>query len=201
MLSAKFGHFLDKPLNPVAKKITIHPNILTITGFLITLFASAILPFNLKIGGLLILLGGIFDFLDGVVARSNNKKTVFGAFLDSTLDRCSDFFIFFAIGCHFAIINNIGGILLTSVCLFGTFLISYIRARAEGLGIQCKVGLMERPERIMLISLGCLISWLYYVMILLFFFTYFTILQRVLHVYNNHKKIDNGVPLTNPPPE
>ncbi len=201
MLSAKFGHFLDKPLDPVAKKIAIHPNILTIIGFLITLFASAILPFNLKVGGLLILLGGIFDFLDGVVARSNNKKTVFGAFLDSTLDRCSDFFIFFAIGCHFAIINNIGGILLTSVCLFGTFLISYIRARAEGLGIQCKVGLMERPERIILISFGCLISWLYYVMILLFFFTYFTILQRVLHVYNNHKRIDNRVPLTNLPPE
>ncbi|MCX7913688.1 MAG: CDP-alcohol phosphatidyltransferase family protein [Thermodesulfovibrionales bacterium] len=186
MLSAKFGHFLDKPLDPVAKKITIHPNVLTIIGFLITLFASTLLPFNLQVGGLLILLGGIFDFLDGVVARSNNKKTVFGAFLDSTLDRCSDFFIFFAIGCYFGVINNLEGVLLTSACLFGAFMISYIRARAEGLGIQCNIGLMERPERVILISIGCLTGWIFYVLIILFFFTYFTILQRILHVYKYH---------------
>lgn len=201
MLSAKFGHFLDKPLDPLAKKITIHPNILTIIGFLITLFASSILPFNIKAGGLLILLGGIFDFLDGVVARSNNKKTVFGAFLDSTLDRCSDFFIFFAIGCHFVITNNIWGVLLTSLCLFGAFMISYIRARAEGLGMQCKVGLMERPERVMLISFGCLINSLYYVMILLFFFTFLTILQRIIHVYNNYKRLESRAPISSLPQE
>lgn len=183
MFGEKFGHFLDKPLEPLAKRITIHPNILTIIGFFITLFASAILPLHLKIGGLFILLGGFFDLLDGAVARSNGKSTRFGAFLDSTLDRYSDFFIFFAIGCYFAKTNHLEGILLTSASLLGAFMISYIRARAEGLGIQCKVGLMERPERIILISIGCLTGWIFYIMILLFFFTYLTVIQRTLHVY------------------
>lgn len=185
MFGEKFGHFLDKPLEPLAIRITIHPNILTIIGFFITLFASAILPLHLKIGGLFILLGGFFDLLDGAVARSNNKNTRFGAFLDSTLDRCSDFFIFFAIGCYFAKINSLEGILLTSASLLGAFMISYIRARAEGLGIQCNVGLMERPERIILIAIGCLTGWLFYIMILLFFFTYLTVIQRILHVYKS----------------
>ncbi len=183
MFGEKFGHFLDKPLEPLAKRIAIHPNILTIIGFFITLLASTILPFHLKIGGLFILLGGIFDLLDGAVARSNNKNTRFGAFLDSTLDRFSDFFIFFAIGCYFAILNNLEGIILTSGSLLGAFMISYIRARAEGLGIQCNVGLMERPERIVLISIGCLTGWIFHVMVLLFLFTYVTVLQRILHVY------------------
>lgn len=185
MFGEKFGHFLDKPLDPLTKRITLHPNILTIIGFFITLIASSILPFYLQIGGLFILLGGLFDLLDGAVARSNNKSTKFGAFLDSTLDRVSDFFIFFAIACYFAKTNNIEGVLLTSGNLLGAFLISYIRARAEGLGIECNVGLMERPERIILISIGCLTGWVIYIMILLFFLTYLTIIQRVIKVYKS----------------
>jgi len=185
LFGEKFGHFLDKPLEPLAKRLTIHPNILTIIGFFITIFASAILPLHLKIGGLLILLGAFFDMLDGVVARSNGKATRFGAFLDSTLDRFSDFFIFFAIGSYFAKTNYIEGILLTSASLLGAFMISYVRARAEGLGIQCKVGIMERPERIILISVGCLTGWIFYTMIILFFFTYLTVIQRILHVYKS----------------
>jgi len=185
LFGAKFGHFLDKPLAPLAKKLSIHPNVLTITGFLITLIASAIIPFHLKIGGLLILFGGFFDMLDGVVARSNHTNTHFGAFLDSTLDRVSDFLLFFAIGCYFATINNLEGIILTSACLLGAFMISYIRARAEGLGIKCEVGLMERPERIVLISIGCLTGLIFYVMIILLVLTYLTVLQRLAHVYKS----------------
>ncbi len=185
MFGEKFGHFLDKPLEPLAKRITIHPNVLSVTGFFITLLAASMIPFNLKAGGLFILLGGFFDLLDGAVARSNNTSSAFGAFLDSTLDRCADFFIFFAIGCYFAKIGNFEGILLTSGSLLGAFMISYIRARAEGLGVQCKVGLMERPERIILISAGCLTGLIFYVMILLFLLTYITVLQRILHVYKS----------------
>ncbi|MCX8030588.1 MAG: CDP-alcohol phosphatidyltransferase family protein [Thermodesulfovibrionales bacterium] len=185
MFGEKFGHFLDKPLEPLAKKLTIHPNILTLTGFFITIFASSILPFHLKIGGLFILLGALFDMLDGIVARSNGKTTQFGAFLDSVLDRFSDFFIFFSIGTYFAMINHTVGLLLTAASLLGAFMISYIRARAEGLNIHCKVGLMERPERIILISFGCLTGWLFQVMVILFFLIYFTVIQRILHVYKS----------------
>lgn len=185
MFGEKFGHFLDKPLEPLAKRLTIHPNVLTLTGFFITIFASAILPVNLKIGGLLILLGAFFDLLDGAVARSNGKASRFGAFLDSMLDRFSDFFIFFAIGSYFAMTNHIEGILVTAASLLGAFMISYIRARAEGLGIECKVGIMERPERIILISVGCLTGWIFHAIIILFFFTYLTVIQRILHVYKS----------------
>ncbi|MCX5719750.1 MAG: CDP-alcohol phosphatidyltransferase family protein, partial [Nitrospirae bacterium] len=87
MISAKFGHFLDKPLSPFIKKIHLNPTILTIAGFIVTCVAALVIPYNLKIGGVLILIGGIFDMLDGVVARINNKTTRFGAFLDSVLDR------------------------------------------------------------------------------------------------------------------
>ena len=183
MFGEKFGHFLDRPLEPLAKKITIHPNTLTVIGFFITLFASSIIPFHLKIGGLLILLGGFFDLLDGIVARSNDKSSRLGAFLDSTLDRCSDFFIFFAIGCFFAKTNNLEGVLFTAGSLLGAFMISYIRARAEGLGIQCKVGFLERPERIILISIGCLTGWIFHIMMLLLLLSYLTVVQRILHVY------------------
>lgn len=185
MFGDKFGHFLDKPLEPLARKIAIHPNILTVIGFLITLVAAAVIPFHLKTGGILILVGGFFDLLDGIVARSNNAGTRFGAFLDSTVDRFSDFLIFFAIGWYFANINNLEGIILTSGSLLGAFMISYIRARAEGLSIKCNVGIMERPERIILISVGCLTGLIFYVMILLFILTYITVLQRFLHVYKS----------------
>ncbi len=185
MFSEKFGHFFDKPLQPLARRITIHPNVLTLIGFLITLVASVVIPFYLKIGGLFILIGGFFDLLDGAVARSNNTSTDFGAFLDSTLDRFSDFFIFFGIGCYFANISNLEGIIVTSGSLLGAFMISYIRARAEGIGIKCNVGLMERPERIIIISVGCLTGLIFYAMILLFLLTYLTVLQRLVHVYKS----------------
>lgn len=185
MVGDKFGHFLDKPLEPLAKKIKIHPNVLTLIGFLIILLASAIIPFHLRIGGLFILIGGFFDLLDGAVARSNNLNSRFGAFLDSTLDRIADFLIFFGIGFYFANSSNLEGMILTSGCLLGAFMISYIRARAEGLGIKCNVGLMERPERIVLISIGCLSGLIFYVMILLFVLTYITVIQRLLHVYKS----------------
>ncbi len=94
MIGAKLGHFLDDTLSPILKRIRIHPNIFTITGFIITAIAALVIPYNIKLGGLLILIGGLFDMLDGVSARVNNKVTKFGAFLDSVLDRYSDAFLF-----------------------------------------------------------------------------------------------------------
>ena len=95
MICSRFGHFLDRPLTPLIKKIQLNPNTLTITGFVITAIAAFVIPHNLKLGGLLILAGGLFDALDGIVARVQNKTTRFGAFLDSVLDRYSDAFFSF----------------------------------------------------------------------------------------------------------
>ena len=153
MIGAKLGHFLDKPLTPLVKKIPLNPNILTAAGFVITVAAAFVLPYNIRLGGLLILTGGLFDMLDGVSARVNNKVTKFGAFLDSLLDRYSDAFLFLSVAWYLASKGEHTGAFLSLGTLVGAFLISYARARAEGLGEDCKTGIMERPERIILLIL------------------------------------------------
>lgn len=183
MLSAKLGHFLDKPLAPLAKRISLSPNSLSIIGFLITTAAAVTIPSSIRTGGLLILLGGFFDMLDGIVARTNGKNTSFGAFLDSTLDRYSDAFIFLAVAWYFFEQGALAGVLFTLGSLVGALLVSYVRARAEGIGIECHIGLMERPERVVLLATGCIITgWLPYIIMLLFLFSHLTVFQRIVYV-------------------
>lgn len=190
MFGAKLGHILDKPLEPLAKKIQLSPDTITLTGFILSAFAAVAILFDTFAGGLLILFSGFFDMLDGVVARVNRKSTAFGAFLDSTLDRYSDFFLFMAIAWLFYEQKNIAGSLLSLGGLAGALLTSYVRARAEGLGIQCKVGLMERPERLILLALGCITEFIFPVMAALFVSTHLTVLQRIMHVYHASRKYD-----------
>jgi phosphatidylglycerophosphate synthase len=188
VLSAKLGHFLDTPLNHIAKRIPFSPNILTIIGFLITVIAAFMIPRNIRLGGILILIGGIFDVLDGIVARSRGKTTEFGAFLDSVLDRYSDAFLFLAIAWYFLDRDNLIGIYLSLGTLLGAFLISYTRARAEGLGKSCHTGLMERPERILFIAFAAITGWLLPVLWIMLVLTHITVLQRIYYVWKqmNH---------------
>jgi len=183
LISAKLGHSLDRSLTPLAKLIPVSPNVLSVTGFVITLAAAAIIPFKARGGGVLIMAGGAFDLLDGVVARTHGKDTRFGALLDSTLDRYADAALFIAVAWFFFKQNNMSGALLAVGALVGAFLISYVRARAEGLGIGSNVGLMERPERIILLATACLTGWFFPVIIILFVFSHITVIQRVVYVY------------------
>ncbi len=182
MLSARWGHFLDKPLEPVVKRIKINPNFFTVMGFVISTVAAATIPFNLRAGGILILVGGAFDVIDGVVARTNGKVTDFGAFLDSVLDRYSDAFVFLAIAIYMYRIGDYTGVGLSLGTLVGAFLISYTRARAEAVGIDCHTGLMERPERVILTAIGCITTYLSPFLWALFILSHLTVLQRILHV-------------------
>jgi len=191
LISAKLGHFLDEPFAPLAKRIAVSPNILTGAGFLITAAAALVIPFNTLAGGLLIIAGGFFDMLDGIVARTNGKSTRFGALLDSTLDRYSDSFIFIAIAWFFFDRNNLAGVMLSIGSLVGAFVISYVRARAEGIGIECAVGIMERPERVVLLAFGCITGWLFPVIVLLFLLSHITAVQRILHVRKMTKHNNN----------
>jgi len=188
MLSARLGHFLDAPLGPVVKKIPLSPNLLTIIGFLITCAAAFAIPHNLRVGGVLILCGGIFDLLDGVSARTNGKATKFGAFLDSVLDRYSDAFIFLSLSYYLAAHGNHTGSFLSLGTLVGAFLISYARARAEGIGESCNTGIMERPERIILVIFGTMTGWLVAVLWIMLILTHITVIQRILHVWAATKK-------------
>ncbi|HUO78445.1 MAG TPA: CDP-alcohol phosphatidyltransferase family protein [Thermodesulfovibrionales bacterium] len=183
MLSARLGHFLDKPLGPFAKKIAIHPNVLTIAGFVITVMAALVIPVNLRLGGLLILLGGICDLGDGILARTNGRVSNFGAFLDSLLDRYSDSFLFLSIAWYLARMGDSTGAFLSIGTMVGAFLVSYARARGEGLGIQSQVGIMERPERIILLIVATLTGWLAPVLLVMLVLTHITVIQRAYVVW------------------
>lgn len=183
MISARLGHFLDKPLSPLAKKISLNPNILTVAGFLITAIAALVIPSNPPAGGLLILLGGICDMGDGILARVNGRATSFGAFLDSLLDRYSDAFLFLSIAWYLAGRGDHTGAFLSIGTMVGALLVSYARARGEGLGIKSHVGIMERPERIILLILAALTGWFVPVLWVMFVLTHITVVQRAWVVW------------------
>jgi len=184
MLSRKFGHSFDHPLRNIARIMPFSPNALSVVGFIITLFACYRLTFDFLTGGIFILVGALFDVMDGVVARTQGRMTRFGAFLDSVLDRYSDAFILLAIAYNLGNNSNGVGVALSLGTLVGAFLISYSRARAEGIGEECKNGIMERPERIILLSLGAITGFLTHVLWVLVVLTHFTVLQRIYHVWN-----------------
>ena len=183
MLSAKLGHFLDIPLRPLAEKIPFSPNSLTIIGFLTTVLAAFIIPYNIRLGGVAILIGGLFDMFDGIVARAGGKTTKFGAFLDSVLDRYSDAALFLAVAWYLAEKGDHTGAFLSLGTLVGAFLISYTRARAEGLGESCHTGIMERPERIILLIFAALTGWITPVLWIMLVLTHITVVQRIYHVW------------------
>lgn len=186
-----FGNLLrdkfDKQINAIAKKINISPNILTLTGLGITLVASVTVAHHLFWGGVLILIGGFFDILDGAVAKVHNRYSDFGAFLDSVVDRYADAFIFLGLTWYFFNIKSLTGIVMSLGSMVGASLISYTRARAEGLGKDCKVGIMERTERVVLLAFGAITGWVEPVMGIMFVLTHVTVMQRVCHVWTVSK--------------
>lgn len=152
-------------------------------GFFVTLLASF---FLLKeawlLAGVFIILSGLFDLFDGVVARKLNKVTSYGSFLDSVLDRYSDLILLLAILVYYLQKGNLRAVILTGLVSMGTALIPYIRAKAESLGIECTIGLMERAERIILLTLGVLFQWLIPILWILAILTHFTVFQRIYYV-------------------
>ena len=185
MLSEKFSHVLDKPLAPIAGALSLNPNTVTILGMIIISSSAFIIPVNLFLGGLVILFGAAFDLMDGVIARINKRKTKFGAFLDSSLDRMGDGFIFFGLCWYFINQEHHLALGVTILGLIASLVISYVRARAESLGTTCSAGIIERPERLILIVFGCLTHLIWPVMIVLTFLSWITVLQRILHVRKN----------------
>jgi CDP-diacylglycerol--glycerol-3-phosphate 3-phosphatidyltransferase len=186
-----------RPIPEMLVRNRVHPNSITTLGFLVT--TSAGLAFflgHVRIGGFLILAGGMFDILDGQVARGSGLASVFGSFLDSTLDRMSEIVVFLGI---FSLYG--GGhpdfpypwmVYTVALAMAGSLMISYTRARAEALGLDCKVGLMQRPERVVLTGLSALAfggSWdgavLTWVLLIMAVLTNFTAFQRIVWVYRH----------------
>ncbi len=136
--------------------------------------------------GIVLIVASLCDSLDGSLARKTGKASIFGAFFDSNADRISEFAYFAALAFYFAGRGSGVMIFFTLAALAGSFLTSYSRARAEGLGLECSVGILERPERIVLLAVGLLFGGrtLAAVMILLAILSIYTFIQRVLHVRN-----------------
>jgi len=165
-----------KIVGPVADlfaRAGIHPNILSIAGLLLSVAAGVIYCHGSFFwAAWVVVLSGICDTMDGRIARQTNKKSDFGAFLDSTLDRYSDMFTFVGLAYYFAggrafLLSPQGGgtpevspwtVIAIIFAIAGSFMVSYTRARAEGLGMECKAGMMQRPERIILLVIGSLLG-------------------------------------------
>jgi CDP-diacylglycerol--glycerol-3-phosphate 3-phosphatidyltransferase len=187
MIGNKIGHRLDPFLYKVLSKLfgeRGNPNSFTLMGFLATLIASIFILKEFWVAaGLMIILSGLFDLFDGVVARKLGKVTAFGGFLDSVLDRYSDLLLLLAFIIHYLRKGTPGSVILTFFVSIGTVLIPYIRARAEAIQIPCNIGLMERAERIILLSAGALFNLMEPILWILAILTHFTVLQRIYYVW------------------
>ncbi len=156
----------------------------SLVGVLLTLVTAAlIVQGQLLVAGVLYILAASLDLLDGVLARLAKLASRFGAFLDSTADRVSEGVVFAAIAYHFASRGQSVDAALTVLALLGSVLVSYTRARAEGLGLECKVGIMTRAERVLLVALGLMSGLLPEAVYLLVALTAFSAMQRIVHAF------------------
>ncbi len=193
-----------KLLTPLIKILTrwgINPNSFTLAGLIITSMAAvAFIMGHLRLGGFLILLGGLCDTIDGSLARFTNKATRFGAMFDSAVDRYSEFVMFFGMVVYFVMLKDYPTSVVTFFALCGSIMVSYSRARAESLGFDSRVGIMQRPERIVFLGLGALIhpGALKFAIWLVAIFANFTALQRIRHAYKQSETKFDRKPITEP---
>jgi CDP-diacylglycerol--glycerol-3-phosphate 3-phosphatidyltransferase len=182
-------------LRPLAQT-GVTPNTLTLLGLMLSILTAAVISQGwLLAGGLLMLFAGIFDMFDGAIARIRNAATTFGAFIDSTLDRYSESIILFGLLFYVLRRPDLGDrlwpfhfeqlwiITLIYIAAVGSLLVSYTKARAEGLGLECRTGLLARPERVVILALGLLTGTTIWALMLLAFFSNVTAVERILHIW------------------
>jgi CDP-diacylglycerol--glycerol-3-phosphate 3-phosphatidyltransferase len=182
----------------------VHPNVLSTVGFLVTMSSAFAFGYNhIRTAGALILLGGVFDLFDGRVARATGLASRFGAFYDSTLDRISEIAVYIGLlslyNTYHPQLGDVGTIYAIMLAMAGSLMISYTRARAEGLGIDCKVGLMQRGERVVMIGLAALLFGgessglaLRVVIIAVAILTNLTAFHRIVWIYRHTREPRGG---------
>lgn len=192
MLSDAIGRGGKFILNKIVRILTIlkiNPNFLTFIGVLISLWAAFEFGYgSLRKGGLIIIFAGLFDMLDGEVARVSRTESRFGAFYDSVIDRYSDIIILQGLLVYYARHQMLGYIVLVGVVIMGAVLTSYTRARAESLIPSCKVGFMERPERIVLLIIGGLAHRMEAVLWILAILGNWTVISRIYYTWKELPK-------------
>ena len=161
---------------------------LTALGFAWSIAAAVVIAYDyLLIGGILVLVSGAFDLFDGALARAKSQETKFGAILDSALDRLSEAAVLFGLLVLYVGSEATWEVLLIYIAIVGSILVSYTRARAEGLGLKCKVGIFTRAPRVIVLALGLIIGqWIdkavFVVLCILAVFAWLTVLQRLIYL-------------------
>ena len=171
--------------DPVARALLrahVRPNHLTLVGLGVSILAAcAFAQGSLRTGAVLLTLAGLFDFFDGSLARLANSVSAFGAFLDSVVDRYSDLVVLLGVVLYYHRAADTTGVFLTIGALVGTIMTSYTKARAQSIGVACEIGLIERPERLIVLIAGATFNLLTPAMIVLAVLTNLTALQRILY--------------------
>jgi len=182
-IGASGKRVVDSIVNLLAS-LRVHPNILTLTGMVINIFAMILFAQGGFIpAALVIVFAGIFDIVDGEVARRTKRVTKFGAFFDSVIDRYSDLLLLLGLIIWYAKIHRIFYVGLTGLVLIGSVLTSYTRARAESLIPACKVGFLERPERIVLLIIGGVTDRMAAVLWVMAILSNWTVSQRIWYTW------------------
>jgi len=162
----------------------ITPNMVSWAGFILTCGAAALIfTGHLFAAGLAVLFAGFFDMLDGALARLTGRITKYGGILDSTLDRFSEAVLLLGVLYVYAAGNSVWGAVLVGIVIVGSLMVSYIRSRAEAAGLKCEVGILTRPERVIVLALGLLLSRFNYAltasMVVIAVFSFITVIQRM----------------------
>jgi CDP-diacylglycerol--glycerol-3-phosphate 3-phosphatidyltransferase len=180
---------ITNPIVRILSKSGITPNALTFVNLALSMAAAYVIATGrLPLGGILILVSGLFDLLDGALARFTKRTTKFGAVLDSTVDRISEAAILCGLLIWYVPQEDVSlEIVLVLVVLIGSFLVSYIRARAEGVGWQCQVGLFTRAERVIVLAIGLLINQIFIALCILAVFAFVTVVQRLVYLWKQER--------------
>ena len=186
------GWLLDRIVRALALS-RINPNFLTFLGLVVNIIAAwQFARGRFLAAGLVVIAAGFFDLVDGPVARESNRVTRFGGFFDSVLDRYSDLALFMGLLVYYASINRFGYIVLTAIVMTGSVMVSYTRARAENIIPSCKVGFMERPERVVLIILGALFNRMAAVLWVIAVLSNITMIYRMIYTWEQARQLERA---------
>jgi len=192
LLRKRFGGIME-PIARLVGRTGVSPNVVTLTGVVLNLGVAWVLAQGyMRIGGLLLPLASLFDALDGTLARLTGKRSRFGAFLDSTMDRFSEAIVYLGLLIFYTRSGAGREILLIYVTIVGSLMVSYARARAEGLGLDCKVGLLTRLERTVVLTVALVLDQVPTALWVLAILTNFTAFQRMYHVWKATHEEDEG---------
>src|SRR4051812_13544687 len=192
LIGVTFGWVIERIVEMLALS-RIHPNVLTFVGLLINIWAAFLFAGGkMFAAGLVVVGASIFDMVDGRVARSTGQVTRFGGFFDSVLDRYSDLALYMGLLVYYASINRFGYIVLTAIVMTGSVMVSYSRARAENSIPKCKVGFLERPERIVLIMIGALFNRMAPVLWVIAVLSNWTVVHRMIYTWQEASRLEDA---------